>query len=247
MESMILLFLLVTLGSFVTSLTGLGGGTLILAGLLLVYPPEIAVPLHSFTQLTANGIRTGLYFKTVNWKVVAAYASLMLPFAWGAAKIFDLINPSWLKIIVGSLILLSILPFKFKPKDEPHLRTFALMGAISGFLGIFVGSVGPMVTPFFNRLKIERNGMLSTKSAGQMILQLSKIIAFGSAANINFMLLKENIALLVVSSIIGVGISIPIGRKISDQKFDFGVNVLLAVISIKVLYEGFAELYLMYS
>jgi uncharacterized membrane protein YfcA len=244
MGSMALLFLLVTFGSLITSLTGLGGGTLILAGLLLIYPPELAIPLHSFTQFSANALRTGLYFKTVNWRVVGAYALFMLPAAWGAAKIFDLINPSILKIFVGIFILISIIPFKFKPKGGPGFKTFMILGALSGFLGVFVGAVGPAVVPFFNRLKLSRDGILSTKSAGQMMLQLTKIVAFSGAAGINFLALKDNIGLLVLGTLAGVAISIPIGKKISDQKFDLAVNALLALISIKVLIEGIRELFL---
>lgn len=242
MESQILLFILVTIGSLITSLTGLGGGTLILAGLLLVYPPTLAIPLHSFTQFTANGLRAAIYHKKVDWKVVMAYGSLMLPFAWFGAAIFDLINPSWLKILVGSFILFSLIPWSFRPKHEPDISTFVGIGALSGFLGIFVGAVGPMVTPFFNRLKLGRDGNLSTKSAGQMILQLSKIIAFSGAAGIDFMELKNNIGILVLGSLVGVGISIPIGKKIPDAKFDLAVNILLALISVKVLVEGIREL-----
>lgn len=243
MLSLILLCLLVTGGSLITSLTGLGGGTLILAGLLLVYPPELAIPLHSFTQFSANALRTGLFFKSVNWKVVAFYASLMLPAAWGAARIFDLINPSLLKIMVGLFILISIFPFKFTPKGEPRPGTFMLIGALSGFLGVFVGAIGPAVVPFFNRLKLSRDGILSTKSAGQMILQLSKIIAFSGAAGINFIVLGDHIGILVLGTLVGVAISIPIGKRISDQKFDLVVNLLLGLISMKVLVEGIRELF----
>lgn len=243
MLSLILLCLLVTGGSLITSLTGLGGGTLILAGLLLVYPPELAIPLHSFTQFSANALRTGLFFKSVNWKVVAFYGSLMLPAAWGAAKIFDLINPSLLKIMVGVFILISIIPFKFTPRGEPRPGTFMLIGALSGFLGVFVGAIGPAVVPFFNRLKLSRDGILSTKSAGQMILQLSKIIAFSGAAGINFIVLKDHIGILILGTLVGVAISIPIGKRISDQKFDLAVNLLLALVSIKVLVEGVRELF----
>lgn len=243
MTSMALLFSLVTIGSLITSLTGLGGGTLILAGLLLVYPPAIAIPLHSFTQFSANGLRTAFYFKEIDWKVVAAYGLLMLPAAWAGAKIFDYINPSLLKILVGLVILISILPLKFKSKDEPSKLTFVIIGALSGFLGIFVGAVGPAVVPFFNRLKLSRNGNLSTKSAGQMFLQLSKIIAFSGAAGMNFIDLKEHIGLLIAGTIIGVSISIPLSKKISDQKFNFLVNILLGLISVKVLYEGITEFF----
>lgn len=241
--SMLLLFSLVTLGSLITSLTGLGGGTLILAGLLLVYPPALAIPLHSFTQFSANALRTGLFFKEINWKVVGAYALLMLPAAWIGALIFEHLNPSLLKILVGIFILVSIIPFKNKKKEEPSKLTFVIIGALSGFFGIFVGAIGPAVVPFFNRLKLSRNGNLSTKSAGQMFLQLSKIIAFSGAAGVNFLALKDHIGILILGTLVGVGVSIPIGKKISDEKFDFAVNGLLALISIKVLYEGVNELF----
>ncbi len=239
---MVVLFFLVTFGSLLTSLTGLGGGTLILAGLLLVYPPELALPLHSFTQFTANGLRAGIFYKKVSWRTVGAYALLMLPFAWLGAEIFEHINSSILKIIVGTLILVSVIPWKFRLKSEPRPSTFVIAGALSGFMGIFVGAVGPMVTPLFNRLPLGREGNLSTKSAGQMCLQFSKIIAFGGAAGVNYVSIKENIGILMLGSLIGVGISIPIGKKISDQKFDLAVNVLLALISIKILFEGIREL-----
>lgn len=239
---MVGLFLLVTFGSLLTSLTGLGGGTLILAGLLLVYPPELALPLHSFTQFTANGIRTGLFFRVVNWRIVGAYALLMLPGAWLGAELFDLFNPSLLKILVGTLILASVLPWKFKPSSEPRPRTFVVAGALSGFLGIFVGAVGPMVTPLFNRLPLGREGNLSTKSAGQMCLQLSKIIAFGAAAGVDYVGLRDNIGILVLGSFIGVAVSIPIGKKISQKNFDLAVNVLLGVIALKILIDGFRSL-----
>lgn len=241
--SSLLLFAMVTTGALISSLTGLGGGTLILAGLMLVFPAELAIPLHSFTQLSANSLRVGLFFKKIDWKTVGAYALLMVPAAWAGAKIFEYINPSWLKVIVGVFILFSIIPFSFTPKGEPKTQTFVILGAISGFLGVFVGAVGPLVTPFFNRLKIERQGMISSKSAGQALLQLSKIIAFWGAADINFMALKEHVLLLVLASLTGVALSVPISKKISDQKFDLIVNIMLGLVSVKILYEGVTELF----
>lgn len=242
MEQKILLFALVTVGSLISSLTGLGGGTLILAGLMLVFPPQVAIPLHSFTQMTANAIRAGIFFKQVHWKVVAAYSSLMIPLAWVGALIFEHINPDILKVIVGLFILYSLRPLKIKPTEEPSLKTFAILGSVSGFLGVFVGAVGPLVTPFFNRLKIGREGSLSTKSAGQFFLQVSKVIAFAGAADFSFASLKEDIGLLVLGSFIGVLVSIPVSKKISDELFEKGVNVMLFGIALKILYEGITAL-----
>ncbi len=238
----ILLFFLVTFGALITSLTGLGGGTLILAGLLLVFPPELAIPLHSFTQLSANSLRVALFHKAVSWRYVGAYALLMIPAAWLGASIFDHINPSWLKLMVGVFILISLYPFAFRPKGEPRLKTFIGLGALSGFLGVFVGAVGPLVTPFFNRIKTSRDGMISTKSAGQALLQVSKIMAFWGATSINFGDLKEHVLVLILGTLVGVGVSIPISRRIPDEKFNFIVNALLALIAIKVIIEGAGEI-----
>jgi uncharacterized membrane protein YfcA len=241
MES-ILLFILVTLGSLVSSLTGLAGGTLILAGLLLFFSPAMALPLHSFTQLSSNTLRSGLFFKHVDWKTVFFYFLLMIPATWLGAMIFHLINPSWLKILVGLLILISVFPWKLKTEKTPSSWIFFWLGGISGFLSVFVGAVGPLVTPFFNRLHLSRQGMLSTKSAGQALLQLAKIFAFWGAAEVNFDLLKENIILLVLATLLGVVLSIPLSKKISDQKFNLMINSLLVLISLKVLGEGCIEL-----
>ncbi len=238
----ILLFCLVAGGSLISSLTGLGGGTLILAGMLLFFPPELALPLHSFTQLSSNALRSGLFFREINWKVVMAYAAFMIPAAFLGAKVFDLFNPHWLKIVVGTFILISLFPFSFVPKGEPRLRTFVVLGSFSGFLGIFVGAVGPMVTPFFNRLKLSRQGMLSTKSAGQALLQISKIIAFWGVTTIDFTQFKDSILILILGTLAGVGISIPISKKISDQRFELMVNIMLGLIAVKVIYEGLAAL-----
>jgi ABC-type phosphate/phosphonate transport system permease subunit len=98
-----------------------------------------------------------------------------------------------------------------------------------------------MVTPFFNRLNLKREENLSTKSAGQMFLQFSKIIAFTGAAGVNFLKLKENIALILVGTLVGIALSFPISKKISDIHFSKLVNFLLGLISVKIIIEGIRE------
>jgi uncharacterized membrane protein YfcA len=53
----------------------------------------------------------------------------------------------------------------------------------------------------------------------------------------------KSLAILVFGTLFGVVLSIPLARKISDQKFNFAVNLLLAFISVKVLFEGVRELF----
>jgi hypothetical protein len=57
------------------------------------------------------------------------------------------------------------------------------------------------------------------------------------------MAMKDHIGILVSGTLLGVILSIPLSKKISDQRFSVVVNILLGLISIKVLYEGVRELF----
>jgi uncharacterized membrane protein YfcA len=59
---------------------------------------------------------------------------------------------------------------------------------------------------------------------------------------VDFVSLKNNIGILVAASVVGVGLSIPIGKRIPDKKFDLAVDILLALISLKILFTGVREL-----
>jgi uncharacterized membrane protein YfcA len=236
------LMIVVIIGSLVSALTGLGGGSFILASLLFFFPPSYALPLHGLTQLIINLMRTGIFINKVQWKIVMLFSSLMLPASWLAARIFDQINPGVLKILVGSLILLSFVPFPFFSNLIPGKKIFLLMGGISGFVSIFIGVTGPMVMPFFTRLKLSRDEMLSTKSAGQAFLQLSKIIAFWGATRIDFDSIIQAFPLIFVGVLIGVVLSIPLGKRIPDPKFNMIINLMLMIIALKTLLEGLREI-----
>jgi len=236
------LVIVVIIGSLVSALTGLGGGSFILASLLFFFPPSYALPLHSLTQLIINLMRTGIFINKVHWKIVMFFSFLMLPASWLAARIFDQVNPGVLKVLVGSLILLSFAPFSFFSDLIPGKKTFLLMGGLSGFVSIFIGATGPMVMPFFSRLQLSRDEMLSTKSAGQACLQFSKIIAFWGATRINFESIILAFPLIFVGVLIGVMLSIPLGKRIPDPKFNIIMNSMLIIIALKTLLEGMREI-----
>ncbi len=241
-QTEVLLFIVATIGSCVSALTGLGGGSIVLALLLIFYPPIEALALHSFTQLTSNFLRGFLAFKVVAWDVVFRYALLLIPGAFLAGNLMGMFEPAYLQILIGVMIIVSIyLPL---PKHLQKLskNIFIPLGFVSGFLGMMVGAVGPFVAPFFQRLGLSRESQLGTKSAAQMSLQLSRIIAFGGVSSVSFNSISDEILLLICAVIVGVGISIPISRKLSDKWFDRVVNGILTVIALKTIYSGVVAL-----
>lgn len=233
-----LLFLIVMVGSLVTGLSGFGGGSIVLAGMMIIYPPELAIPLHAITQVFANGNRVIFFFKHILWKTVLFYSILMFPASLLGAYLFDHFNSDFLKILVGTFILISILPLKFEFIDIPRNHVFVILGALSGFLSVFVGAIGPLVTPFFNRLPTTRTGNLSTKSAGQLFLQFAKLTAFTGISNFSFEGKWGSTLIILTGSVLGVFISHMLSKKISDEIFNKVINLLLTLTAIKIIYEG---------
>src|SRR5690606_11755200 len=58
------------LTSLITATLSLGGGTLMLAVLALVFPPAIVVPLHGVIQLGSNAGRAAVQRAHVQWRFV---------------------------------------------------------------------------------------------------------------------------------------------------------------------------------
>lgn len=238
----IILFVVATIGSGISALTGLGGGSIVLALLLMFYPPIEALALHSFTQLTSNFLRGFLSFKEIAWPIVGRYALLLIPGAYLAGKLMGLFEPAYLQILIGVMIIVSIyLPLPSQWQKLPR-NIFIPLGFISGFLGMMVGAVGPFVAPFFQRLGLSRQAQLGTKSAAQMGLQLSRIIAFGGVSSLSFGAIQNQILLLIVAVVVGVGLSIPLSQKLSDKWFDRLVNGILTLIALKTIYTGVINL-----
>ncbi len=242
MLDLIPLFLIVFTGSFITGLSGFGGGSIVLAGMMFIYPPDIALPLHSLTQVFANGNRILFFFRQISWKIVFFYSLLMFPASWFGGYIFDLMNPHVLKMLVGFFIIISLLPIKFRFIKEPKMTTFTILGAVSGFLGVFVGAIGPLVTPFFNQIKTTREGNLSTKSAGQFILQIAKLSAFTGLTGFSFSSSSISLPVIIISSILGMFASHLISKKMSDEIFEKIINFLLFLSGSKIFIEGFVGL-----
>jgi uncharacterized protein len=61
-------------------------------------------------------------------------------------------------------------------------RGFVAVGAAAGFGSASVGSVGPMVAPFFLARGLVRGAYVGTEAASAVVMHTVKLIVFGAAA-----------------------------------------------------------------
>jgi uncharacterized membrane protein YfcA len=235
----LLLFMVTTIGALISGLTGLAGGAVVLGGLMLFFPALEALAMHGVVQTASNGARVAFWSKSVQWPVVIRYSILLLPGAWLAGLCFHFLNIHLVEAFLGILILTAVW---WKPPRTTRwqfsLNGFVWLGLVSGFFSMLAGVVGPLLNPFFDKLGIKREEMVSTKSACLLILHIARIGSYTGAVGVNFFNYKLELSVMIVASLLGLVLARPVGKMITDQQLDIVLKVLLTLLGGKNLAMG---------
>ncbi|MCB0357500.1 MAG: TSUP family transporter, partial [Bdellovibrionales bacterium] len=136
-----LLAILAVLTSVMSGVAGMGGGVAFLAGMTFVVPYNLLIPLHGTTQLISNLSRAIYLLHHINKKI---FLFFILGLPLGIILATQLIKNIESKLFPFTLLALLITYALFKPKKLPHLNiplwSFALVGIVSGVLGILIGA-----------------------------------------------------------------------------------------------------------
>jgi len=232
-----LMFLLSFFTAGLSAATGMGGGIIFLVGLNLSLPLEKVIPIHGLIQMKNNILRVVALKRYLK-------KELCLPFTIGCIvgvvliiKLQSLMtNKLFPLIIIFLLVNYSI----FKPKRLPELKLnsfgFGLLGLVTGFLGILIGAVDPLLSPFFVREDFERQTIIANKSYFQSLVHFSKIPVF---IHIGFDYLThwQLVCVLLIGGIIGTAVGIKLLHLISQEIFKLIFKSILFLVGLKLAYN----------
>jgi uncharacterized membrane protein YfcA len=234
---LILMFLLSLGTAIMSAATGMGGGVIFLVGLNVFMPLDKVIPIHGLIQLKNNALRV--------W-VLRAFLKkeLCIPFFFGCLIGVGLVT------YLASLITSKLIPFIiifllvnysiFKPKKMPELKLnklgFGILGIFTGFLGILIGAVDPILSPFFVREDFIRQEVIANKSFFQSLVHLSKIPVFLSFG-FNYLEHWQLILILFIGGIIGTALGIRLLNYISQSTFKIIFKSILFLVGIKLAYN----------
>jgi uncharacterized protein len=239
MVVLILLFIVTTLGSLLSGLTGLAGGAVILGGLMMFFPTAESLAMHGVVQSVSNGTRVLFWWKSVHWDVVWRYTLLLIPGAFMGGLLFNHLNLHLVEAALGALILAVVwLPMPKRFGGTFTKNGFIWLGLLSGFFSMLAGVVGPLLNPFFDKLNIKRDQMVSTKSACQLILHLVRIGSYAGVVGLDLEKYGVEMVLMVIAAVLGIWLSRPVGKHITDRQLDIALKVLLTVIGSKNVVTG---------
>jgi len=179
-----LLALVAFVAALLAAVTGFGGAAVLLPMLVFVFGVREAVPILTVAQLIGNGSRVWFNRRELDWRVVGWFALGGVPMALLGGVLFAHAPLRALTRVLGAFLIL-IVVIRHTPKRKAFrtpLKGFAVIGAVSSFLSALLGSVGPLMAPFFLAYGLVKGAYIGTEALSTVVMHVAKLIAYRESA-----------------------------------------------------------------
>jgi uncharacterized membrane protein YfcA len=141
--------------------------------------------------------------------------------------------------LIGAFLLVSVAWRHLRPRPSGVLgpRTFTLIGAVFAFASALVGSIGPVMAPFFLQAGLVKGAYIGTEAAASVVMQVTKLVAYGIAALLSALTLGVGVLLTPVM-FAGAWIGKRIVDRLPERVFVTIVEVALVVTGVAFLVLG---------
>lgn len=242
MSAPLLVYLVLIPSSFLTSMVsavlGMAGGVSLIGVMTTVLPIEVVVPIHAVAQLFSNSARSLLFVKQVRWRFFLVYVGPLAAGTYFAARLWSGSKLDWLRPVIGAFILSFLAYRRWSPKFEnPPLWVYVPLGAVIGFVGIFVGATGPLLAPFFFRSDFAKEEIIATKAMCQTAAHVLKVPAFLSLG-FDFTAYWDVLACVVGAGFVGTVAGKRLLERMSERVFVAVFEAVLFLIGVYLLASG---------
>lgn len=179
-----LLAVVAFVAALLAAVTGFGGAAVLLPMLVFVFGVREAIPILTVAQLIGNASRVWFNRRELDWRVVGWFALGGIPMALLGGMLFARAPLAALTRVLGAFLIL-IVVIRHLPKMKGvriPLKGFALIGAASSFLSALLGSVGPLMAPFFLAYGLVKGAYIGTEALSTVVMHVAKLIAYRESA-----------------------------------------------------------------
>jgi uncharacterized membrane protein YfcA len=179
-----LLAIVAFLAALLAAITGFGGAAVLLPMLVFVFGVREAIPILTVAQLIGNGSRVWFNRHELNLAVVGWFAQGGVPMALLGGFLFAHAPLAALTRVLGGFLLL-IVVIRHLPKLKGFrtpLKGFVVIGAAASFLSALLGSVGPLMAPFFLAYGLVKGAYIGTEALSTVVMHVAKLIAYRESA-----------------------------------------------------------------
>lgn len=218
--------------STLAAVAGFGGAAILLPVLVALFGPRDAIPILTIAQLVGNGSRVVINRDAVDRRIVGWFALGGIPAALIGGFLFAAAPLDALTRLIGAFLLASVAWRHIRPRPSGALgpRTFTVIGAFFAFASALVGSIGPLMAPFFLAAGLVKSAYIGTEAAATVVMHVAKLVAYGTAA-------------LLTAATVGIGLVMApamivgslIGKRIVDRLPE---RVFVAIIEVVLVAAG---------
>ncbi len=172
------------LASTLAAVAGFGGAAVLLPVLVAMFGVRDAIPILTVAQLVGNASRVWFNRREVAVPVVGWFALGAVPLALLGGLLFAAAPLGALRRLVGAVLLLMVV-WRHVPRAaawRPPVRAFVGVGAVFSFVSALVGSVGPLMAPFFLAYGLVKGAYIGTEALATVVMHVTKLAAYQGAA-----------------------------------------------------------------
>lgn len=196
------------------AVAGFGGAAIMLPVLVWAFGVRDAVPLLTVAQLIGNASRVWFNRRELALPVVGWFALGAVPLAVVGGVVFATAPAPFLRRVLGAFLLFTVAYRHTSVGRETRvgLRGFAGVGAVFAFLSALLGSVGPLMAPFFLTYGLVKGAYIGTEALATVTMHVVKIAVYSGYALMGW----DTVVLgLTIGSVLIVGSYL--GKKILDR------------------------------
>lgn len=209
-----------------TTVAGLGGGILLIAGLSMVWAPATVLAMTAPALFVGNASRVALLRRQVDWQVFMRFGATAGPMAFGASLLAVRAPVGVLKVSIALLLLAFVGHELLKRHAQVPARVAgrgrtlvaAAAGVVSGTVSGLTGGAGFIAAPFLHRLGLGARELVATSAACMALVHLCKGVGFGMAQTLTPALVPAAV-LLTVGVVAGNAAGARLLERLPEERF----------------------------
>ena len=235
----IVLGLVALVASTLAGVTGFGGAAVLLPALVAAFGVREAVPILTVAQLIGNGSRVWFNRRELDGRVVGWFALGAMPMGLLGGYLFARAPLTALTRLLGAFLLLVVVWRHVAPKRSSSfpVLAFAGIGAGASFLSALLGSVGPIMAPFFLGYGLVKAAYIGTEALCTVVMRVTTLIAYRQTAVLTGFALLAGLALgpiMILGSFVGKRIV----DRMPERLFVVVIEAVLVVAGLLFLIRG---------
>jgi uncharacterized protein len=225
--------------STLAAVSGFGGAAVLLPVLVASFGMREAIPILTVAQLIGNGSRVWFNRHELDWRVVGWFALGGIPMALIGGLLFARAPLTILTRLLGLFLMLVVAWRHLRPKtsSKPPAWSFSFIGAGASFLSALLGSVGPIMAPFFLAYGLIKGAYIGTEALSTVVMHVFKLIAYHHSSILPLHAVLAGLSIGPVM-ILGSYLGKRIVDRLPEKVFVWIIEATLLIAGVGFLWKG---------